>query len=73
MTKHPGTFVAGLMFVVVGVIYLFEVIGAWDVDATRLWPILLIAVGAVVLISGWRRKDAPSDTEPAGPRSDDAA
>jgi hypothetical protein len=43
------------------------------VDATRLWPILLIAVGAVVLISGWRRKGEPSDTEPAKPTSDDAA
>ena len=73
MTQHPGTFVAGLMFIVVGVIYLFEVIGAWDVDATRLWPILLIAVGAVVLISGWRRKDAPSHIEPPEPGSDDDA
>lgn len=59
MKQHPGTFAFGVVFVVLGIAYLLDVYGAWDIRPVRLWPILLIAVGAVLAIGGraGRRND----------------
>jgi hypothetical protein len=51
MKQHPGTFVAGVVFVIAGLAYLLEAFDVWDVRPGRLWPILLIAVGVVILAS----------------------
>ena len=67
MTRHPGTFVAGAVFVIIGIAYLFEAFGAWTVAPERLWPVLLIAVGTTVLLTGGRRELASR-----APESDDA-
>jgi hypothetical protein len=49
--KHPGTLVAGVVFMVIGVVYLLEALEVWEVQL-RIWPIFLIAVGAVILLGG---------------------
>lgn len=59
MKEHPGTFVAGLVFMVVGAAYLLHAFDVWNVRVWRLWPVFLIALGVVVLIGGMqtRRRD----------------
>ena len=52
MKEHPGTFAFGLVFVILGIAYLFDVYEVWDIRPVRLWPILLIAVGAVIALGG---------------------
>ena len=56
MREHPGTFTAGLMLVIIGIAFLLDATDVLDVRPLRLWPILLIAVGAVILL-GVRRDD----------------
>ncbi len=65
MTRHPGTFAAGVVFLLIGAIYFVEALGGWTVDAARIWPIVLIAVGVTVLFSDSRRSrggDLPPST-----------
>lgn len=54
MRERPGTFVFGLMFVLFGVGYLLDMTGAWDIQPIRLWPVMLIAVGAVIVLTARR-------------------
>jgi len=65
--KHPGTMVAGVVFVIIGIAYLLEAFEVWDVQF-RIWPIFLIAVGAVILLGGRLRDD---DTEPSDESRDE--
>jgi fucose permease len=59
--KHPGTMVAGLVFMIIGAAYLLEAFDVWDVHF-RIWPIFLIAVGVVILLGG--RATAPDEPPP---------
>ncbi|MBU1225996.1 MAG: hypothetical protein KJ698_02115 [Actinobacteria bacterium] len=51
MKEHPGTFVFGLVFVLFGVGYLLDLSGVWDIRPLRLWPVTLIAIGAVIVLT----------------------
>jgi drug/metabolite transporter (DMT)-like permease len=55
--QHPGSFVAGILFVVIGVAFLGESFGWWDVAVGRLWPIALIAAGVVTMLNAARHRD----------------
>ena len=59
MKEHPGTFVAGIVFMLVGAAYLLHALDVWNVRVWRLWPVFVIALGVVVLIGGMqaRRRD----------------
>jgi uncharacterized membrane protein YhhN len=70
MIRHQGTFVSGVVFIVVGVVYLLSVLGSWSFDTWRLWPVVLIAVGATVLLGGTRRhgdSTPPDEQHPEEP------
>lgn len=54
MREHPGTFVVGMVFVIFGLGYLLDLTGVWEIRPIRLWPVVLIAVGAVVALSARR-------------------
>lgn len=70
MTRHPGTFAAGFLFLLVGGAYLLEALGVWTVDPGRVWPILLIGVGLVIVAASWsRQEDRPATPPP--PSGDD--
>lgn len=45
----------GIFFVVVGVLFLLERLGVFELRAAVLWPVLLIALGVALLIAAWRR------------------
>ncbi|MBM3694814.1 MAG: hypothetical protein FJW79_02615 [Actinobacteria bacterium] len=58
MREHPGTFVSGIVFMLVGVVYLVHALNVWSFGVWRLWPVFVIAVGVVILIGGTRfRRD----------------
>jgi hypothetical protein len=44
--------IAGLIFVVLGVVFLLEQLDVFDLRAAYVWPIVLIAVGVAVLLGG---------------------
>ena len=52
MKEHPGTFTAGILFVIVGMAYLLEAFDVWTVRIDRLWPVGIIAIGAAILLGG---------------------
>jgi hypothetical protein len=62
--RHPGTMVAGVVFVIIGIAYLLEAFDVWDVQF-RIWPVFLIAVGAVILLGG-RLHDGDAESEDQG-------
>jgi len=41
--------VGGLVFVLLGVVFLLEALGAYELAPSALWPILLIVLGIVVI------------------------
>ena len=52
MKEHPGTFVSGIVFMLVGLAYLLHALDVWNVRVWRLWPVFVIALGVVILIGG---------------------
>jgi 4-amino-4-deoxy-L-arabinose transferase-like glycosyltransferase len=56
MREHPATFVAGIIFMLVGLAYLLHAFDVWDVRLWRLWPVFIIALGVVVLLGSRRTK-----------------
>jgi hypothetical protein len=62
-----GAVVAGAVFVVIGAVFLLEEVGVLDIDLGYLLPVLLIALGVAVLLSGRRRPpEAGPSRAPAG-------
>ena len=49
MRRHPGTFVAGILFMLLGVVYLLEGFNVWTVNSARIWPLVIIATGVIVV------------------------
>lgn len=48
----PAGISAGVLFVIVGVVFLLEELDVWEVRAATILPLLLIALGLSVLV-GW--------------------
>lgn len=44
--------VAGLIFIVLGVVFLLEQLEVFELRAIYVWPVVLIAVGVAVLLGG---------------------
>lgn len=63
MKEHPGTFVTGIVFALIGLLYLLEAFGVWTVRLDRLWPFLLIAIGATILLGGGVFHDDEDDQD----------
>lgn len=64
MREHPGTFVAGVLFLVIGFVYLLEGLDVWTVAPSRIWPLFIIAVGVTVVAGALvRRDESPADEE----------
>lgn len=52
MRRHLGTLLAGIFFIVLGVIYLADAVELWQVRPLRLWPVALIVIGLAVIFAG---------------------
>ena len=62
---HRGTLMAGVFFTVMGVIFLFDQLDILHLDLTLVLPIVLIALGVVVVL-GSRRSGQPPGGVPQG-------
>lgn len=65
MERHSfdtASFVTGLLFVVLGVLFLADQADTLDLEARWVWPALLIGLGLAGLLSG-RRGEDPDDHE----------
>ena len=52
MRLNASSLVAGIAFIVIGIVFLLDAIDVWDIRPALLWPGLLIALGVVVAFSG---------------------
>lgn len=43
---------AGLIFIVLGVVFLLEQLDVFELRAVYVWPVVLIAIGVAVLLGG---------------------
>ncbi|MEZ4552361.1 MAG: DUF5668 domain-containing protein [Dehalococcoidia bacterium] len=50
-----GSLAIGVVLVVIGVIFLLESLDVIDVGINELWPLILIAVGLVIVYERMRR------------------
>ena len=57
---------AGLVFLVLGVVFLLEALDVFDLRGAYVWPVVLIVIGGSVLVSGLRASKraspGPDDT-----------
>jgi cytochrome c oxidase subunit IV len=49
--------VAGLLFVLAGVVFLLDALGVWKLRFDYLVPLALVVLGLVVLASGWPSRE----------------
>ena len=61
-TYHRGTFFVGLVFALLGVVFLLDGLGVLTLRGAYLAPILLISAGMAVLMGG--RRSATQIDEP---------
>jgi hypothetical protein len=59
---NAGGFYAGLVFLVLGFVFLLEELGVWRTDLSLLWPVALVALGAgIALTSIFRGREGSAE------------
>lgn len=58
---NPRRFVAGLIFLVIGLSFFLQAAGIWTVNLVMIWPLLLIGLGASVLLGRSRQLKVEED------------
>jgi len=51
---NRSALVAGLVFVALGVVFLLQQLDVFDLRPAYVWPVVLMAIGAAILVSGIR-------------------
>ncbi len=60
MTKRQRrSLLSGLMFIVLGVVFLLEALEVFELAPATLWPLLLVVLGIVVLAGTGRDDEDP--------------
>ena len=54
-----GGLVAGVLFVVLGVLFLLDELDVWELDAALVWPLVLIGLGLAIGLGALRRREHP--------------
>ena len=49
-SPNPGALVAGLLFIVLGLLFLLDRLSGINLDARWVWPVLLIGLGVAGLV-----------------------
>ena len=57
----PVSLVAGLLFVVLGVVYLLDALDVWDPEAALVLPLLVIGLGLALLMGAIGRSSNGSE------------
>lgn len=56
---HRGSVIWGLIFIVLGVLFLLDQLDVLDLKAAYIFPIVLIVIGATFLVSGAAARRRP--------------
>ena len=51
---EPGPAIAGVLFVVLGVVFLLDALDVWDVEAGVVLPVIVIGLGLALLAGALR-------------------
>lgn len=65
MRFHPGTLFAGVIYLALGVAFVFEALDAWSLsisDLRYVGPLALVLAGLAVVIGSIAGRRNPSDT-----------
>jgi membrane protein DedA with SNARE-associated domain len=57
---HRGSLIWGLIFIVLGVLFLLDQLDVLDLKAAYILPVVLIVIGVTFLISGAASRRRPS-------------
>jgi hypothetical protein len=62
MNQRPDrlSLVAGLIFVLAGIVFLFDALEVWELRGDYLVPLGLIVLGVAVVATGWPARDRRS-------------
>lgn len=55
---HYGSLAAGIFFLLVGAAFFLEALGYLRMEARQVWPLLLIALGAAILLGAVGREES---------------
>lgn len=58
-STNRASLVAGVFFIVAGIMFLLERLGVFELELRVLAPALLIAIGVAVLLGGRGRRPSP--------------
>ncbi len=53
--------ISGVVFILLGALFLFERLGIVDVSSRYIWPIVLVAIGVAILFGGGRHRHHDHD------------
>jgi membrane protein DedA with SNARE-associated domain len=56
---HRGSVIWGLIFIVLGVLFLLDQLDVLDLKAAYIFPVVLIVIGATFLVSGVAARRRP--------------
>jgi membrane protein DedA with SNARE-associated domain len=56
---HRGSIIWGLIFIVLGVLFLLDQLDVFDLRAAYIFPVVLIVIGVTFLISGAASRRRP--------------
>jgi membrane protein DedA with SNARE-associated domain len=56
---HRGSVIWGLIFIVLGVLFLLDQLDVLDLKAAYIFPVVLIVIGATFLVSGAAARRRP--------------
>lgn len=57
--RQRRSLLSGLMFIVLGVVFLLEALEVFELAPATLWPLLLVVLGIVVLAGTGRDDEGP--------------
>ncbi|MBT8215168.1 MAG: hypothetical protein KJP12_08075 [Acidimicrobiia bacterium] len=52
MRLNTSSLAAGVVFIIIGVVFLLAALDVWDIRPAYLWPGLLIGIGVVIAFGG---------------------
>ena len=60
---HRRALVAGLLFVILGIVFLLEALEVYELAPATLWPLLLVALGIGIMAGTGQDEEPPQSPD----------